>query len=190
MDVFQAIKGRRSIGVVKSKMPPRELIERLLDAAVWAPTHHHTEPWRFFVLTGEARNRLGEAMAQIVAAQLDDSTSEEAHKRLERERQKPLRAPVVIAVAASLSDQPNLPEIEEIEAVACAVQNMMLAAHALGLGTVWRTGEITYEPALRSFFGLGERDRLLGFVYVGYPDMPQREGKRTPFSQKTVWWDA
>jgi nitroreductase len=189
MELMEAIKGRRSVGVVKPEEPPVALIEQVLEAATWAPNHHHTEPWKFFVLRGAARSRLGEAMADIVARQLDEQDSEESRKRLERERSKPLRAPVLVAVAVSPSDKPNVVELEEVEAVACAVQNMLLSAHSLGLGAVCRTGEITYEPELKAFFQLSEREKLLGFIYIGYPNMEIRPGARTPFQEKTVWLD-
>jgi len=190
MNALDLIKSRRSIGVVKPEMPPKEWIEQMLEAATWAPNHHQTEPWRFFVLTGTARNRLGEAMEEITKEGMPDPHSEESRKQLEKLRKNPLRAPVVIAVAASPSTSPKVVEVEEIEAVACAVQNMMLVAHQLGLGSVWRTGGITYHPKLKDFFGLGERDLLLGFVYVGFPDMTAKPKSRTPYSEKTVWMES
>ncbi|UFJ41421.1 nitroreductase [Brevibacillus humidisoli] len=189
MELWEALKGRRSIGKVKLDVPPRECIEKILEAATWAPSHHQTQPWKFFVLQGRARQRLGEEMARIAMGKIADQETEDVRAKIEKLKSKPLRAPVVIAVAVTPSEQEKVVEIEEIEAVACAVQNMMLAAHELGLGTIWRTGSITYEPDLKPFFGLGERDRLLGFVYVGYPDLPQRESVGRPFTEKTVWYD-
>jgi len=92
---------RRSIGRFKPEPPPRELIEKILEAGTWAPTHHLTEPWRFFVLTGRARERLGEVMAQALAEELPDPNSQESKAKIDAERQRPLGAPVIIAVAAS-----------------------------------------------------------------------------------------
>jgi nitroreductase len=189
MDLWEALRGRRSIGVVREDMPPREAIEKMLEAATWAPNHFLTEPWRFFVLTGEARVRLGEAMAAIVAARMENPADPEAQRKLEKQRQNPLRAPVVIAVAVQPSVQERVIRQEEIEAVACAVQNMLLAAHGLGLGAIWRTGDVTYEPELKTFFGLNDDAQLLGFVYVGYPQVNKKPSPRTPFSEKTVWLD-
>ncbi|MCK9927534.1 nitroreductase family protein, partial [Frankia sp. Mgl5] len=140
MDLWDAITTRRSIGLVKQELPLRESIERMLEAATWAPNHHLTEPWRFFVLTGDARVRLGEAMAEIAKARLADPDTEESRKKIEKQKENPLRAPVVIAVAVAPSERENVEELEEIEAVACGVQNMLLTAHSLGLGAVWRTG--------------------------------------------------
>jgi nitroreductase len=189
MDLWSAIKQRRSIAVVKPDMPPREWIEQMLEAATWAPNHHLTEPWRFFVLTGDARKRLGEAMAAITAAKLADPDTEESRKKIEKQRLNPLRAPVLIAVAVSPSDRANIEQLEEVESVACGVQNMLLTAHSLGLGAIWRTGKIIYEPELRSFFGLQEREKLLGIVYVGYPAVEKRPQPRAPFTEKTVWME-
>jgi nitroreductase len=189
MDLWEALRGRRSIGVVKPEMPPREYIEKMLEAATWAPNHFLTEPWRFFVLTGDARIRLGEAMADAAAARMANPDDPESQSKLDKHRQNPLRAPVVIAVAASPSDQKRVVLLEEIEAVACAVQNMLLAAHGLGLGAIWRTGDITYEPVLKNFFNLGPNDQLLGLVYIGYPQGNKQPPRRTPFTEKTVWLD-
>ena len=187
MDVFEAIKTRRSISRFKPDPPPRELIEKILDAATWAPTHHLTEPWRFFVLTGRAREKLGEVMAQALAEELADPNSQESRVKIDGEKQRPLRAPVIIAVAASPKQDPNVVELEEIVATSAAIQNMLLAAHALGLGAILRTGKAAYRKKVKEFFGLSDRDYLLGFIYLGYPDAEPRKGFRTPFQNKTVW---
>lgn len=189
LNVLEAIKSRRSIGVVKPEEPPRELIEQILEAATWAPNHHRTEPWLFFVLTGKARERLGMAMAEISIGSLSpqEQSGPEAEQRREKELKKPLRAPVVIAVAVNPATADNIEEVEEMEAVACSVQNMLLTAHALGLGAIWRTGKICYHPQLKTFFGLTGKQQLLGFVYIGYPAMEPRPAVRTPYQEKTVW---
>jgi nitroreductase len=190
--VLAAIRERRSIGKVAPERPPRAAIEQLLEAATRAPNHHLTQPWRFFVLAGEARRALGEAMARATVGEpAGHPLGEGARAAYERMAAKPLRAPVVIAVAVEPAADPKVREIEEVAAGAAAIQNMLLAAHALGLGAMWRTGEVCDEPAVKAFFGLGPRAHLLGFVYVGYPaqDPPRRE--RTPAAGLTRWlgWD-
>ncbi len=191
MDILEAIRGRRSIGKVKPDPIDRETIGKLLEAAVWAPNHHHTEPWKFFVLTGEGRRPLGRTLAEIAAEKLDPSlTAEEREALLKKEEDKPFRAPVIIAVAVTPSDDPKAIPIEETAAVHAAVQNMLLAAHALGLGAIWRTGQPAYHPKMKRLFGLRPQDEVAGFVYVGYPDMPHPSGRRTPVSEKTVWIEA
>ena len=187
MDVFEALRTRRDIGKLKAETPPRDFIEKILEAGTWAPNHHLTQPWRFFVLTGEALNRLGEARAQALMEELDDPDSATSSARLDKERIAPLRAPVMIAVAISPSDNPIVEEVEEIEAVAMAVQNMLLAAHALGLGAMLRTGKAAYRKKVKEFFGVTGKERLFGFIHLGYPDMAPPERTRSSFAEKTKW---
>ncbi|USK60975.1 nitroreductase family protein [Peribacillus asahii] len=190
MDVITAIKTRRSIGVVKPDPVPKESVEAILEAGTWAPCHHRTEPWRFFVLTGDGRNRLGNLFAQMTQAKMEGPLSEEDQKRLEREKNKPLRAPVIITVAVEPSEQSKVLLQEEFAAVHAAVQNMLLTAHSLGLGAVWRTGDICYAPEVKEFFGLTGKSEVVGFLYIGYSDIQKElKGKRKHFSEVTQWMD-
>ena len=187
MDIFEAIFKRRSIGKVKQDPVEKEKIEKLLEAATWAPNHYYTEPWKFFVLTGEGRRPLGRTLAQIAKENMEDPETKENQEKLKKAEEKPFRAPVIITVAVTPSDDPKAIDIEEVGAVSAAIQNMLLAAHALGLGAVWRTGKPAYHPKMKQLFGLREQDEVLGFIYIGYPDMPEREGKRISFKEKTKW---
>lgn len=187
MDVFTCIRTRRSIGKVKPDEVEVEKIELILEAGTWAPNHRHTEPWKFFVMKGEGRRLLGKAYADIAREDMTDPNSEENLRALQKQEEKAYRAPVIICVAVTPSDQPDVLRIEEFGAVNAAIQNMLLAAHALGLGAIWRTGHPVYHPRMKQAFGLREQDEVLGLLYIGYPDMKQPMGKRTPFSSKTVW---
>lgn len=189
MELFEAIRNRRSIGKVKPDPIKREILEQLLEAATWAPNHHHTEPWIFFVLTGEGRRPLGRTLAEIAKEKMDDPTTEENRLKLQIAEQKSFRSPAIVAVAVTPSDEPRIEPIEETAAVSAAVQNLLLAAHALGLGAIWRTGRPTYHPKMKELFGLKEKDDVLGFVYLGYPDMPHPRGKRASFQEKATWID-
>ena len=183
MDVLEAIQLRQSIGKVKPDPVSRELIERLLSAAVQAPNHYKVRPWRFVVLTGAARERLGEVMAEALH-QHDPNATEEA---LAKERAKPLRAPVLIAVGV---DKPNLPKVVEIEnicAAAAATQNLLLAAHALGLAAMWRTGEAARELAVKTLLGFETGQIVIGFVYVGYALSEPTSPARPSYEDRTVW---
>jgi nitroreductase len=183
VDTLEAIHTRQSIGQVKPDPVPRELIEKILAAAVQAPNHYKVRPWRFVVLTGAARERLGEAMAQSTRAGKPDVTEDD----LQKDRSKPLRAPVVIAVAA---DKPGLTKAKEIEnvcATAAAVQNMLLAAHALGLVAMWRTGPSATDPAIKQFFGWEPDQHLIGFVYIGYTQHDAAPPLRPSFEDRTLW---
>src|SRR5512135_2045592 len=158
MSVFETIKRRRGIGKMTRERPTREQIERMLEAATHAPNHHKVEPWKFIVLAGKAREELGKVMADSLATRLEETRSEKAQALLNKERGKLLRSPVVIAVAAEPAKQPKVMEIENIEAVAAAVQNMLLAAEEMGLACMWRTGDAAYDPCVKEWLGLSAED--------------------------------
>lgn len=184
--VMDVIRGRRSVGKVRPELPPREAIETILEAGTWAPCHHVTEPWRFHVVTGEARAALGDVMAQSkVDRMLRQGKAIEGE--FERAKAKALRAPVIIAVSVLPDTSPKSLEIEEVEAGAAAVQNMLLAAHALGLATMWRTGDPAYDPAVKAFLGLPAEAHIIGFVYLGYPETAPVRARHTPHQAVTTW---
>jgi nitroreductase len=165
----------------------RQLVERVIEAATWAPNHRRTEPWRFVVLTGESRQELGRVLAQILERRLRDQGAQAAIEQLDKERAKPLRAPVVVAVAAVPSDDPKTIEVEEIAATAAGIQNMLLAAQALGLGAMWRTGESAYDPEVRAFLGLPENAHMLAFIYLGYAEIVPPVARFEGASARTRW---
>lgn len=169
-----------------SEQPSREQIESLLEAATYAPNHHVTEPWHFFVLTGEARDDLGKVMATSLKAQLGDVHSERIQRQLLKESAKPLRSPVIITVAVA-HVEPQEEFLERIEAAAAAVQNVLLAAHEMGLATCWRTGSAAYDPAVKEWFGLEPADHIVAFIYVGYASCSRPERIPTSFAAKTTW---
>jgi nitroreductase len=187
MDVFEAIKTRRSIGKVKDDPVPSELIEKILEAATYAPNHYRTEPWRFFVISGNSRNKLGAILEEITRIENAYLESEELDRKAEKARKNPFRAPVIIAVGVEPSEKKNVMDKEEYAAVCSAVQNMLLTAHALGLGAIWRTGAVTYNPKVKDFFGLTSKGELAGFIYLGYPDLTPKSVKKTGFENVTVW---
>jgi len=189
MEVWQAIRTRRSVGKVKPDPVARHLIEKLLEAAVWAPDHYRSEPWRFFVMTGEGRKVLGNVYADIALEKAKDLTEEEKERLRRQQEAKAFRAPAVIAVAAVLPEEPAVKRKEDLAATHAAVQNMLLAAHGLGLGAIWRTGEPLYHPKMLEAFGLRPPSEMVALVYVGYPDMPPHSSERTSFLEKTVWLD-
>lgn len=185
--VFETIKQRRSIGKMTDQSPTRRQIERMLEAATHAPNHHKVEPWRFFVLAGKARRELGEIMVTSLAARMTDTMGEKAQAILSKERAKPLRAPVLIIVAAERPQQESIIDIENVEATAAAVQNMLLAAEELGLACMWRTGDAAYDPRVKRWLGLAPEDHIVAIVYVGYAAIPQLERHPRSIEQKTAW---
>ena len=185
MDVFEAIYQRQSVSKVRPDAVPRELIKRLLDAAVQSPNHHRVRPWRFVVLQNSAREKLGEVMAQSLQSRKAEATADD----LQKERLKPLRAPVVIAVAVDKPATPKVSEIENVAATSAAIENLLLAAHALGLGAMWRTGPAATDPSVKTFLGFAPDQHVMGFVYVGYPEALPPPPQRPSFEDRTVWLD-
>lgn len=187
MDVLTAIHSRRSNGLAEETEVPEDIISQVLEAGTWAPSHHKTEPWRYFVMTGDGRRQLGEAMAAIAAEGMTPEEKVEKQKNLEKQKQKPMRAPVVIAVAVEPSEEERVDTLEEYGAVYASIQNMLLAAHALGLAAFWRTGAHCYHPKMNELFGVSGQGKVLGLIYIGYPMREMKEGRRRPVEQVTTW---
>jgi nitroreductase len=192
MDVLEAIRTRRTAGKMRDELPPRELIEELLEAATWAPNHRLNEPWRFHVIAGDARKQFGELMAQDACDGLDDLASDQARGLIDAQMKKATRSPVVIAVSCDPPASEKIDPIEDVCAVACGIQNLMLAAHAHGLATKWSSGKPCYSAGLKRFFGLTPEHQILGYIYLGYPDEAYKQPTRTPHAEKTTWmgWPA
>jgi len=183
-DVLDALATRRSIGNVQGDVSD-EQIRALIQAAVWAPNHHLTEPWRFVVLRGEARERLGHAWAEV-AANMTRLQGDERETFLRREAAKPTRAPALIVVAARTDADPIV-AAEDFAATAAGVQNLLLAAQELGLGAMWRTGELAYSPEIKAHLELESSDRIVAIVYVGQPGMKPLKGIERE-SERNVRW--
>ena len=173
---------------------PRHLVQRLIEAACAAPNHHLTQPWRFAVLAGSARESAGRHLEAALRARLPEPDSPASAALLAKERAKLLRAPVVIVVAVHQSEDPRVLHTEEVNAGAAACQNILLAAQALGLGAMWRTGDTAYDQAVTAGLGFDPGDTIVGFMYIGYPDPaqpPPARPRRRPPAELTRWmgWD-
>lgn len=186
MDTLEAIHTRRSVGKMKPEPVSRELIEKLLEAAVQAPNHYKVRPWRFVVLSGNGLHKFGDVLAQSLKARFPDLPAE----ALDKERAKPLRSPMIIAVGVDLPTEPKVLEVENICAVAAACENILLAAHALGLAGHWRTGDAARDPSVKKFLGFEERQHILAFLYIGHPEVNPEPVQRPSFEDRTVWLDS
>ena len=185
MDVFEAIYKRHSQGKVKQAAVPRELIEKLLSAAVQAPNHYKVRPWRFVVLTGNALNKLGDVFA---ASQLE-SKPDLPSEVLDKSRSSPLRAPLILAVGVDKPAEEKVQEIENIAAVSAACQNILLAAQAEGLAVKWRTGEWARNAKVKEYLGFSTDQHLIAFLYIGYPEFTAEYEPRPSFEDRTVWME-
>ena len=139
---------------------------------------------QFTVFTGEGLKKLADFQSQLYKKEAGDNFKEATYIKL---REKPLKASHVIAIGMKRTTVKNIPEVEDIAAVACSVQNMYLSLTAYGLGGYWTTGGITYNAKAKPFFGLAEDDRLMGFFYIGHIAIPSPAAKRSPLEQKVKW---
>lgn len=185
MNLFEAIHTRQSIGKVKPEPVSRQLIKKMLAAAVQAPNHYKVRPWRFFVLTGSALERLGEAMAAAFRKRMPGAADDVA----EAQRHKAVRSPVLIVVGVDKPSESKVIEIENVCATAAAVQNLLLAARGLGLAAKWYTGDNAYDARIKAFFGLAPDQHLLGFIHIGYPLGEAQAVERPTFEDRTVWME-
>jgi nitroreductase len=165
MNVLDAIDARASAVRLGEPGPGPEHLTRILEAGARAPDHGRLSPWRFIVIEGAAREILGEAMAELRRRNAPPPTEQE----LSKEREKPLRAPVIVAVAAKITAHEKVPEVEQVVAVGAAVENMFLAAQALGYGAMWKTGAPAYDPGVKEALELEPSDHIVAFLYLGTP---------------------
>lgn len=193
MDIVDSIASRRSLSKMRPEAPPRDLVERVLEAGVHAPNHHDTQPWRFFVLAGEARSQLGEVLARALELRMGEAAPEQREALMKGERAKPMRSPVLIVAGVHSESDDPMTRREDLQATSAALQNMLLAATSLGLAAIWRTGDGAYDDYVKAHFGLRPEDEIAGILYLGYPDesfgpAPARE---RDFAAKTEWrgWD-
>ena len=171
------IKSRRSIGNLSIPAPTEDQIKAAIDCAVTAPDHKKLQPWRFIVTQGNARHELGRAFlaaAEAQAAQEGETLSEKARQKTYN---MPLRAPVIITVVTQMQEHKKVPPFEQMLSAGAAVQNLILALKAQGFSTVWRTGLLCNEPAVKAYFGVSADDYVTAFVYTGSSpcDMPTRK---------------
>ncbi|MFC0710189.1 nitroreductase family protein [Azorhizophilus paspali] len=166
MEALDALLNRVSVARLRDPAPSAEQRERLFAAALRVPDHAQLRPWRFLSVEGEARVRLGELFARAIA----DNQPDVHEAVLQKARSAPLRAPLLVVVIASPKAHPRVPEIEQVLSAGCAAHALLLAAHAQGLGAMWRTGDVAYDPLVAAGLGLAGNERIVGFLYLGTPE--------------------
>jgi nitroreductase len=164
--------------------PSAAELDLVFDAALRAPDHGRIRPWSFVLIRGEARSRFGKVLVAALKAR-DPGASE---MMIERERNRPLLAPLTIALGTRLNPQHKVPEIEQTLSVGAAAMNMLNALHMLGYGAMWVTGANAYDAKVAAALGFQPPDRLLGFIMTGTPKDPPAPPSRPDRSAHVTEW--
>ena len=164
--VIDTLLSRVSVKLLGEPGPSDADLQLIFEAALRAPDHGKLRPWRFFVVRGKARQELSELFAEGVKRR--EPGANEA--QIAKEREKPLRSPITIAVVARIVEGHKVPPIEQTLSAGAAAMNILNAVHALGFGAKWVTGANCYDPEFTKAFGLDETDQLIGFIHIGTPE--------------------
>jgi len=167
-----------------SKKVPDHIIRQIISNATWAPNHGQSEPWFFKIFAGEGLQVFADLQSGLYKTEAGDLFNGDKYLKLQ---QQPLLASHIISIGMKRTTTKQIPEIEDIEAVACAVQNIYLSVAAYGLGGYWTTGGITYLEKAKYHFGLSAGDKLLGFFYIAHVAIPSPSAKRKPIEEKVEW---
>lgn len=181
MDALTAIASRRSTGRLGAPAPEGDDLHAILFAGASAPDHGGLRPFRFILLRGEGLVAFGDVLADAYMARCQAAGTEPVPAKLEKERTKLARAPLVVVVVAVRQPSTKIPWLEQQQAVAAACQNILLAATALGFGSMWRTDDPVYDERVKAALGVGPDDAVAGFVHLGTgPDDPSSNPQRDP----------
>lgn len=183
------IDNRRTVvpEIMNGKIIPKGEILEILEAANWAPTHGHTEPWRFVVFTPETKDAFKLYHAELYK-KISTEKGDFLQVNYDKLKGRAQNASHVVAIINKRGDNLKIPEIEEIAATATAVQNILLSAFARNIACYWGSGGMTYHPEMREHLGFGENDKVMGLLFLGYTDEKDIKGKRrTEINEKTTW---
>ena len=183
LDALEALRTRNATSRLTGSVPETAL-DNILNAGLRAPDHALLRPWKILVVDGESRKRLGALFAEAKLTADPNQTSQQ----LEKLKSKPLRAPVILVVAAKISEHPKVPEVEQLLSAGAAAQNMCVAAHAMGLGAIWRTSDMAYNPIVAKGLGLADNDKIVGFIYIGEVDGRQKAIPEINLEDHVVHW--
>ena len=187
-EITDLIKDRRTIYPEQytSRQVQKEQVEKILNNAIWAPTHGNTQPWRFQVfMSEESREELSRLLGTLYVEKIP--SEKQNSMKLAKIISRPLKSSVVVAIIMKRDETEKIAEIEEIEAVACAVQNMHLTCTAYGIGGFWATPKMINFSEFKDFLKIGEKDKCLGLFYMGYPDIEWPKAHRKPLEYVTEW---
>jgi nitroreductase len=163
LDALAAIHARVSPRRLTGPAPPQDAIEAMIAAATAAPDHGHLRPWRFLLIEEAEREGFGELLADSLRRREPDAPP----MKLDAERRKALRSPLIVVIAAAVDETSKIPGIEQVMATSAAAQNFLIAVHALGFGGLWRTGAAAYDLKVKAALGFAPSDVIVGFFYIG-----------------------
>ena len=190
MDALEAMLSRNSVParLLGDPAPSGADLDEILETAMRAPDHGALRPWRFIVIRGNARARLGQVFAE--ALRLRDPLADEDARR--KELNRPMRSPLIVAVCAEIvEDHPKVPVVEQIVACGAAAQNMLNAAHAKGYAGIMLTGANAHDPLIKEALGLRPKDEIIGFLYFGTPEEePRRKPRPDAADYVREWTDV
>ncbi|KTT47328.1 nitroreductase [Pseudomonas oryzihabitans] len=184
MDALEALCNRVSVGRLTEPGPTAEQWELLLRAADRAPDHKQLRPWRMILVSGDARMALGELFAEALQRREPEADA----AALDKARKMPLRAPLVIAVVATPQEHPKVPLQEQVVTAGCVAHGLVNAAFALGLGAVWRSGDFSYDPWVLKGLGLADAEQLVGYIYLGTPEVAPRIPAARSLDDRVSHW--
>lgn len=184
LKALKALHTRTSSPRLCEPAPSDEQLDSILRAALRAADHGLLRPWRFLLIRGEARNRLGNLILE--AAEHENGKLSEAQR--EKLRNKPLRAPLIIVTISSPKPHPKVPEFEQDLSAAAATQNMINAAYAVGVGAMWRSGSPAFQSIVMRGLGLQGSEKIIGFLYLGTLDGPTKPPPSTDYSKYLKEW--
>ncbi|HGH0374641.1 TPA: NAD(P)H nitroreductase [Yersinia enterocolitica] len=165
MDALELLLNRRSASRLAAPAPAGEALDHIIHAGMRAPDHGTLQPWRFVLIQDEGLERFSQLLQDAVKHDGSDETV------LEKAKQAPFRAPLIITVIAHVTENPKVPNWEQVVSAGCAVQAMQMAALAQGFNGIWRTGSWTHHPVVRDGFACREQDEIVGFLYLGTPQL-------------------
>ncbi|MGI8685848.1 MAG: nitroreductase family protein [Acidimicrobiales bacterium] len=190
MDALDAILSRRSTGRLTEPAPAGDDLTRILEAAAAAPDHGELRPFRFVLLAGPEKEAFGQVLADTYLARCEAVGATPTPGQLEKERTKLGRAPLVLVVGAVHSDDEVIPWVEQEAAAVAAAENALIAATALGYGSMWRTGDPVYDQRVKGALGFGPHDAVVAFLYLGTLHEGEPKPSRRPDLEGLVtWWE-
>lgn len=183
MSMLEKLLTRKSHNKLVAPAPTETHVKQMMKLALRAPDHALLKPWRYQVFTGDSLIQLGEYFAK--ASQLNNPDLDT--DKLNKIKSKPLRAPMVIIASVVIKEHPKVPEIEQYLSMGASVQNLLMGAHLMDIGAIWRTGSLCFNRYLMDLLGFKSNEFLVGFIYLGQEEGDKKRPKFVDQSEFVTW---